>query len=105
MPIEPTPALLEKADPISMQEILAFIERLASLKGEFANLVEAPLDATLTTKQMARWLQLSPKEINAKAKAGLIPGIPTNAARTHFRFHPRSVIAHGHALFNKRNRK
>jgi len=83
------------ADPISTAEALKLLTRLASLfKG--AGLVEAQLDATLTSKQAAEWLQCSVKTLNTLARKNKIPAIEFG---NEFRFHPRTLIEAGHERY------
>jgi len=97
------PAALEVTDPQVVMKALALIERLASLKaGPFSHLAEAPMDAMLTTKQAAVWLQLSPREINLKANAGIIPAV--RLKNSIFRFHPRSIIEKAETIYAKKKR-
>lgn len=95
-PIPNNAASLEPA-PISddVRGVLEMLRRLAALSGEFSHLTSAPLDAMLTNKQCAKWLQLSVREVNAKALDRLIPSVLVSGQTR--RFHPRTILEQGHA--------
>lgn len=93
-------AKLAQSDPMLTLEALEIVRRLASLNrnGELGELVEAPMDALLTSKQAGDWLQRTPALLNADAKAGRIPAVPCGDG---WRFHPRTILEEGHRRFFK----
>lgn len=84
---------------MALTEALQLLQRLASLNrnGELGDLIEAPLDALLTSEQAAKWMQRNPNVLNRDAKAGDIPAVP--CGKNEFRFHPRTILEAGHRRF------
>lgn len=85
------------------QLLLDLLERLVSLHGKYDHLVSVPLDCMLTTEQTAEWLQLTAKQVNIKAKDGILPA--TQIAPTRYRFNPRTIIANREVIYAKRKKR
>lgn len=92
--------------PATQQDVLDFMDllkRFSALRGELADAVGVDLDAMLTTEQCSKWLQLEPKALNRKARTGLIPCVPMSDHT--FRFHPRTILERGHAIYTPKKKK
>ena len=87
---------------LELYELLKRLVDLATTEN-FKNLLTVPLDATLTTEQCAKWLQLTPREVNDKARKGIIPAIPMSGQS--FRFHPRTILEKGHQIYSHKKRR
>lgn len=75
------------------EELLALLRRLASLNSQLEGVVSVPLDAELTLKQCAAWLQMTPKQLSVAVRAKAIPANRVGGAgRPVFRFHPRTIL-------------